>query len=213
MRKLFLLGMIASLFVSCEESDPLNTKELDYFPLEVGNYWIYQHFNIDASGSELATSVTDSILVSGDTIINGQRYSILEGTNHPFNGGKWGVIDILRDSMGYIVTQTGRIRFSGENFSDILDAEVKVMNSDTLYTLSYKMEKEDALCSVPVGDFEVLNFKGTVLSPEGMTNIDYPRYLNTYYAKGVGPVLKTFFFLNSPVITEKRLVRYHVPNG
>ena len=60
------------------------------------------------------------------------------------------------------------------------------------------------------GLFEVLNFKGTALSYRDLSGIENPRYLNNLYAKGVGKVLQTYFFFHSPVISEKRLIKYHI---
>jgi hypothetical protein len=72
------------------------------------------------------------------------------------------------------------------------------------------MDHLDQAFSVPAGTFEVLNFKGTAFSYKDLSGIDNPRYLNNLYAKGVGKVLQTYFYFNSPVISEKRLIRYHV---
>ena len=75
------------------------------------------------------------------------------------------------------------------------------------------MEAMDHSFSVPAGTFEVLNFKGTLFSYKELSGIDNPRYLNNLYAKGVGKVLQTYFYLQSPRISEKRLVRYHINQG
>jgi hypothetical protein len=88
------------------------------------------------------------------------------GTNYPFNSGRAGILDILRDSAGYIVNSTGV--------------------------------------------FNVLNYKGTVVTTRDLPGISNPRYINNLYASEVGKVLETYFFLNSPRVSEKRLVRYHI---
>lgn len=219
MRNLFLLALILGLLVSCEKEadstfidDDSPISRTGYLPLEIGNYWIYQHVNIDASNNEAPGNYIDSMVVERDTFIRENQYFVIEGTNHPFNGGQWGIIDILRDSLGYIVTHEGNIRFATDNFSDTLARKTEVINGDTMYILSYQMDQWDHSVSVPVGTFDVLNFKGTVFSYKDLSGIDNPRYLNNFYAKGVGKVLQTYFYLSSPKISEKRLIRYHLKN-
>ena len=155
--------MIAS-FASCnkEHSNPKldPVDKTNYFPLEIGNYWIYEHYDIDSSGIETERNRTDNVILSRDTIINGNQYFILEGTNYPFDDGNWGIVDILRDSSGYLVNEKGQIEFSADNFADTLNSKPGVFNNDTLYTLTYQMEKVSDPVTVPAGEFEVLNFKG-----------------------------------------------------
>jgi len=217
MRKLFLLTLTLGLLVSCEkEADPaLDDYESPisvkgYLPLEIGNYWIYQHVHIDSLSNEILSDRIDSIGVERDTLINGHQYFVLEGSNYPFNGGQWGIIDMLRDSAGYIVTPEGDIRFAIANFTDVLAKKTEVIQEDTLYSLTYKMETVDYALTVPAGTFEVLNFKGTAFSYKDLSGINNPRYLNNLYAPGVGKVLQTYFYFHSPVISEKRLIRYHI---
>jgi len=214
MRKLFYLGFMVALFASCdkEDSNPIiePIDKANYFPLEIGNYWIYEHFDLDSLGNETERNRTDSVILSRDTIINGNQYFILEGTNYPFNGGRWGIVDILRDSSGYIVNEKGQIRFSADNFSDTLASKVEVFNDDTLYTLTYQMEIVSNPVTVPAGEFEVLNFKGTVTTPQKIPRTQNPRFMDNLYSKNVGKVLQSYFYLHSPFISEKRLVRYNI---
>lgn len=219
MRNLFLLSLIISLLVSCETGTdtPLNDDNTSnpgnsYMPLEIGNYWIYQHVDITSQGQETVRDITDSIVVDRDTVIDGNQYFVIEGTNYPYDGGKWGTLELLKDSSGYIVNHEGVVRFSEENFTDTLAAKTEVIDQDTLYRLTYKMEEVDGPYSSPAGSFTVLNCKGTVLSFQELPGINNPRYMNNYYAKGVGRVLQTYMFYHSPVIREKRLIRYHVKN-
>jgi hypothetical protein len=47
------------------------------------------------------------------------------------------------------------------------------------------LEKVSDLVSVPAGEFEVLNYKGSVTTPENIPAIGNPRYLHSLYAKDV----------------------------
>jgi hypothetical protein len=217
MRELFLFGLMALFTLSCERTDPnpgIDDPDLSstagYFPHTIGSFWIYQHVDIDPMGTEKVRAETDSVIISKDTLINGKLYYVFEGSNYPFNGGKWGIIDILRDSLGYVVNQHGEVKLSYSNFTDTLHVKTEIHQDEILYTLSYRMEKQNLRYRVPAGDFDVINFKGTVVSEREMGGIPNPRYLNTLYAEGVGNVLKTYFYFSSPNISEKRLLRYTI---
>jgi hypothetical protein len=210
-KNLFYLSIFAFVLLSCEKEP--NTLPLDstnsFLPLQTGNYWVYQHLKIDAENQATPIDRMDSVIVDRDTLINGKTYFILEGTNYPFNRS-WGIVDILRDSSGYIVDHMGKLKFSDSNFTDILASKVEVIDADTLYSLSYKMESEEHPYTVPAGVFDVLNFKGTVFAYEDLPGIDNPRYLHTRYARGVGKVMQSYFYLHSPFVGEKQLIRYHI---
>jgi len=210
MRKLILLSFAIGFVMSCEKNDPVAEQSAGFLPLQIGNYWIYQHVDIDSLHNETFRDYTDSVSISRDTLINGNQYFILEGTNYPASRGQWEILDILRDSMGYIINQKGIIRFAENNFTDILASKTEVHQEDTLFILNYKMESMENSCQVPAGQYEVLNYKGTVSYHVDIPGIQNPRYLNTYYADGVGKVLQSYFYFSSPVISEKRLLRYKI---
>jgi len=210
MRKLFLLVLAISLFAACNKDKTNPQEESNYFPMQIGNYWVYQHYNIDSLGNETDMNKTDSVIIKRDTIINNKQYFVLEGTNYPYNGNRWEILDYLRDSSGYLVNFNGIIKCSENNFTDTLVSKTEVIGEDTLYFLTYQMEAPDNYIIVPAGEFEVLNFKGTVVMPKNHPGIKNPRYMNNYYADGVGKIIETYFFLSSPFISEKRLVRYNI---
>lgn len=208
------LGLMVSLLLSCkkENSNLANNteKEFNYMPLQIGNYWVYKNYDIDSVGNETDLNKIDSVIIKRDTIINTKQYFVLEGTNYPFRNGKWGIIEIIRDSAGCIIDHNGKVKFSPNNFADTLASKIDTLYGDTLDIQTYRMEKITNLVTVPAGEFSVLNFKGTVVTPLKNPGIQNPRYLNNLYANHVGRVLETYFFLSSPIISEKRLYKYHV---
>jgi hypothetical protein len=212
MRKFIALIMALAFFSSCKKEEDTIAK-VSYLPLKVGNYWIYQEFMIDTSGNETANSIIDSVIINRDTIINRKKYFVLEG-NYPYrNRYQRGIIDNLRDSLGYIVNQNGTVRFAENDFTDTIaySAAINIYDTnDTLYVLTFQMERINNHITVPVGTFEVLNYKGTVVTSMNIPGIKYPRYLSNYYAKGIGKILNTYFYIQSPNIYEKRLIRYYV---
>ncbi len=217
LKKVLVLIIAIATIISCEKEEvdeiPIIIPEsIRYTALEVGNYWVYKHYFIDTSGVETESSIVDSVVISRDTIINDNKFFIVEGTNYPYSFGAWGIIDILRDSSGYLVNNTGNIKFALDNFQDTLVNMAGMELEDTIYTLSYIMEEPGSPVTVPAGTFNVINYKGTVKYNDVMPGIINPRYLNTYYAENIGKVLDTYYFYDSPFICEKRLVRYNI-NG
>lgn len=200
--------MALSFLSSCKNDDDTPILIADHYPLSIGNYWVYQNVGIDSIGVETINTIIDSIVIKSDTVLNTKRYFILEGIKYTYNSNNWGIIDLLRDSAGYIINQNGIIRFAEYNFIDTLAKRVEVYNLDTLYTLSFKMEKVPDPVTLLSGTYEVYNCKGTVLTPKEYPGVNNPRYLNNYYADGVGNVLSTHVALSSPYRIEKRLLRY-----
>ncbi len=217
MRRLFYVAMVITLITSCENDQteesitPVETSS--YMPLEVGNYWVYTYYKIDTLGNETDQNKTDSVVITKDTLINGNQYYVIEGTDYYGSVREWDVIDILRDSSGYIVNEEGKIRFSEDNFTDTLYTIVKVYDNDTIYTITCKMEEYATSVSVPAGEFEVLNYQGTVTTPEEIPGVAYPRYVNKLYSKDVGIVFKNYILIYSNAwYIEKRLLRYNIEN-
>src|SRR5687768_1831456 len=57
---------------------PIPTKPTvnmaNYFPMKVGNYWIYEHFTIDENDIFMKGNYTDSMYVEKDTVIFGKTF-------------------------------------------------------------------------------------------------------------------------------------------
>jgi hypothetical protein len=111
MRNLLWFVSIAALFSCKNENQPPTPpapETLKHVPLTLGSFWVYEHFAVDtANGINASTGVKDSIVIHSDTIINGKNYVVRKGIA-PFQGvNTWGLIDIVRDSSGYLVNDKG----------------------------------------------------------------------------------------------------------
>lgn len=219
MRKILLFAMIALLFVACEDDlntddDPqITTEEPDnYFPMSIGNYWIYQEYEMDINGLVTETQHIDSTIITRDTVINNYTYFVLEGIQYPYSN--WRELAILRDSSGYLVNPDGRIDFATENFSDTLYTYVQYENielqTDTIYSAFAMMEKPADSITVPAGTFDALNCRIMYTSPSGVFGDNDPRSNYTSFGNHVGKIISTYFYANSSLIYEKRLIRYHI---
>lgn len=211
MKKLIALVIVIFFIGCCIDDNPIiqnpQPPKLKHFPLHVGNHWIYEHYKIDTLGNESLLNKTDSIVISGDTLINDNIYYVLEGTNNPFNN-KWDTIQILRDSIGYLVNAKGLILFAEDNFIDTFSNKTTVFGLDTI-SLFYKMDEPDNTITVPAGTFETLNYRGTLSIIHG-SEAPLHKFNDNYYANGVGKILQSYHWVSTAHLYryEKRLVRY-----
>ncbi len=207
--------MIAVVFTACRKSEdgpnPVPATK-NYFPLAVGNYWVYENYQIYPDGNRVKKDEVDSLFISEITELNGKSYFHLKGTRYPVNN-TISTIYYLRDSSDYLVNHIGVIEFSPDNFSDTLFAElVNQQEVDTFYYLSYQMVEEDVPVVVPAGAFDVLNYRGTVYMPEH-TDPDFRRrYINNYFAENMGKIFYEFMYLSGGLRIQKELIRFHIKN-
>lgn len=217
-KSLFLIPLI--IFAACKKNDepaPANdekliVKENAYYPLAIGNYWIYEHYQVFKTGIVNKLSLKDSIAVTRDTIINGTKYAVLEGNNRPFTYPS-GIIDFVRDSSGYLINSHHAVLLSSVNFTDTLG---RFYNDDTiskfLYTSIWWMDQASETLNVPAGTFDCIVKK----TRRGYDFYEKPEKKSedwkSCYAKGIGPVMLEYNYQYAIDISkvEKRLVRYHV---
>lgn len=213
MRRLLITTCIfMSLFAiwSCEDSNETTIPSgKDYFPLKVGNYWVYQTFRIDTLGNEfLESSKNDTITIVNESIINGYKYYGIRDRHCLLNVNK---IIYYRDSSDCIIDLNGKIILSTTNFTDTINIFTDQYFTNKYYTLSRKMEKTEEPITVPCETFyKVINAKQTLISNSKFRHVRNPRYLNSYYAPGVGHIISTYCYLLTPEIYEERLVSYHI---
>jgi len=195
------------------EETPAPVVYPDYSKLKAGNYWIYGRFQVNRDNSVTDLHQYDSSYVEKDTLIRNQVYyklhkkDLLIGMN---------IVLYLRDSLNYIVSSNGKIIFSSEDFTTVFDDFYIVdMGNvpDTLYRVTAKMSDKDLIVTVPAGTFETSSMQSTFTSPpsRSVPGVPNPRFLNMRYAKNKGLVVETeYFYAGSPIIIERRLIRYHV---
>ena len=214
MKKLVLIVGIISCLFSCEKNDKQDESEnlvSTYLPMSVGNYWVYQVYNIDVNGNKSQSTTLDSTVITKDTLINGKKYYRFDYLNYHLDNINHFDTAYLRDSLTFIINEKGNILFSENNFNDTLYRKTYVFENDTFYTMTCKMERIDQEISTPAGSFNnILNFRGTVIVNPKHTDIENPRYTDEYFAKDMGVVYQSQTYVSGGQIREKRLVRYHI---
>ena len=189
----------------------IEDKVYGYSQLKVGNYWIYQEFDLDSAGTiATPTNVYDSCYIKKDTIIRGNTYYKIMAPAFTTYFNNF----FIRDSADCIVRNTGEVEFSLSNFSTELYSAAFLNGfppADTVYTASVWMKDKDKQVTVPAGNFSTINSQITFHMYPPVNTAGTYRYGNRLFAQNVGMVLTTKPFAASlSSYKELRLVRYHL---
>jgi hypothetical protein len=190
-KNLFLFAILsfASLFITCKkdsqdetQADPVVT---DYYPLKVGDYWIYKQTLYDSSGTVLNSTMTDdTIMVTKDTTINSKVYHKL--AEHNFLGNASVSYSNVRDSADCIVKDDGKILFSIKSPGMICS---QISTPDTLTYANYYYNSTAVSISVPGGTYDCVEYYGEVYRKT--ENYSNKYIVSKFCSKNIGPVKKT----------------------
>ncbi len=205
---ILLLLPILFLFSSCEDDKEIEKMVTNYFPLEVGNHWVYDTYQFDYIQNSYSFLRQDSVFVSRDTSVNGVRYFRYCGfiSSNQSSCSWWTYSDGELKSIG------GATLLATDRPGEILSSyPVTSSPTDTMATVDNKMLGM-ATVNVPAGNFvtfernEIVNYNPDLL-PDNKPN---PYTSQLHYAEDIGPVLYQFTFFSQSGFTERRLVRYQV---
>jgi hypothetical protein len=219
LKRLSFLVFSVLLLTSCKKStleeivsnaeEAENTEPNEYYPLAVGNYWVYEN-KIFSNGTYYNPISTDSLIVSEIVRIEGKDYFRLE-EYHRNNSGCQTQICYLRYKNGAVVHSDGSVRFEKPDFSYSYDTTIG--HPDLLRTYSfYIKEVHDPVQTSNSSYTSCIDYKGAEVT---LDPIVYPednkRYIHHYYAKNIG-LIKDYcpFPLNQQTAEVKELVRYHI---
>jgi hypothetical protein len=210
MKNAVFVSLFAALFflAACnkDEPDPTSPKEsvLDYYPLAVGNYWVYQRSRCDSAWGSCDALDTDTSRIVKDTLINNKTYyKIISFTELGTKS-----IGFLRDSLDYIVSSTGNIILSNKDFETVLKEKYEVFNEDTIYYYYAKMYEVMVPVETPAGNFECLDYKISLFTKKD--NFEKETGIHHLFAKGIGPVFSQAIYLFSEGGYKLELVDYHI---
>lgn len=207
MKKLIAFLIPAALFIGCtkENKTDKTIPRVVSMPLAVGNYWVYEAFNVDSNNVATSTGQYDTCRIVSNEVINGHIYFNFD--NYPEVHNLTTPVK-LRDSLGYLVDPTNKVYFSEANFTTLFG---NFTSTTPAYNLSQKMDWKDQAITVPADSY---NQTATMLGTVNITEPGYQwqttRYTYTSYAENVGVVKRRYFFFNSPSYIELRLVDYHL---
>jgi hypothetical protein len=202
MKTAILLLLSASLLAGGCEKEKIYVpfcNPYKYFPLDIGNYWIYRNYATYRDGNIEERGV-DSMYISSDTLMLGNRYFHLTGTFHLKPISRY-----LTYSNGRVISTTNSVYFECPQLSGN-DKIYPIMDFDFPGTL--KTTRMDTLLSVPAGDFDpVMLFEAHSMLDDTLWIVTY----QSYYAKNVGLVkFSAHQHPNFDTDNISELVRYHI---
>lgn len=216
-KTVLLLALPLTMIISCskEKLDPVSSSgssaSASFIPLKVGNYWVYETYEIDTLGNEKLTTQYDSVTVIKDTLINGQTYFKVQSSGATaaslFRGSY-----LRNDShtiLSYnLVDQKDDTLFSLFNHGSII--KTRTFSSPPIELLMetwvHVTPKE---ITTNAGSFRCYN-EETLFSPTQQNYPWYPRSNHRTYSNKVGIITDQYNFFSSPNLYEKRLVRFHL---
>lgn len=209
MKHNILIISITLLFLAaCQKNNPEPIPPItvkNYFPLAVGNYWIYERSECDSNWTNCLSKSIDTNIVTKDTSINGITYFKIEGVDVAGRRTSW----YLRDSLDFIVDLNGIILLSNTDFENVLQEYYAIDDeNDTLCFWYRQMQDEPNYVEVPAGSFECLDNKLFLYRKTD----DFKREFNThyYFSKNVGPVFESSMLVSNTLNFKRELIEYNL---
>ena len=208
--KLTLFMCLINICQSCKKESCSKTEDVvyaNYSNLKVGNQWIYKHFDNDGMGNVTELNIYDTTTVEKDTIINQNKYFQLNHTYYELLENK---IEYLRDSLHYIVNSKGQIKFSSQDFTNVLNKSYYKIGADTFFKLTEKMEDRNKIITVPAGTFTTSSLRMSYEIFPKFVVYDKFRTRDFRYAENFGLVSEVLILDSySRGYREKKLVRFN----
>lgn len=199
LKTVFFLCLIF-LMGSCKEQEQeLFTKP--YLPLEIGNYWVFEVFEVDEFGRRFYFDRIDSLYISKQVIYNGLSYYELKGP-----------LDIeAEESFSTLLRNEGNmvVDYQGKVWSAPLseDEEVQHTLSFDTYDINYSMKTFEKRITVEAGSYDALNFQGVFIDNSSAEIIGFH---NLFYGPCVGLVTETKYNIDRHTTLVRELTSYHV---
>lgn len=207
-RLMFVAISFLFLFTACQKDDskPADREDsvLDYMPLKVGNYWVYNTYFCEPGEMDCELQSVDTNRVTKDTVINGNKFFKIEGQYLYSQGARY-----IRDSAEYLVDPNGNVLFSDSDFSSVFNNQtITSAQGDTIFYWYYMLTDVEDPVEVEAGTFDCLDMQGSIF--RAMDDFEIEHHCHNYYAKGIGPVKQSSLFVSSLKVVKRELVSYHL---
>ncbi len=212
MKRLFILIPILTLILSCDTNDdvqPQAQEEPNFYALTLGNSWVYKNYKYNI-GTELYedTGVVDSISIvsteelDGHTYYKFKRKTTGNENNITFCNENGEYYEFLRDSLGNLVSNDGRIRFTHTDYSE------RSLSENSGLTIFEKLMVGTTELTVEAGTFTCVNSERYA---RNANDEQTPGLDTNYYSDGIGRIYDTssFVFWEIPTII-RRLDSYDI---
>lgn len=202
--QIFIALVIIVFTIGCKKQedvsiDKIEAGEVNFSPMQIGNYWIYEVSTVDKDSNFTFKSI-DSTFIAGIKAINGNEYYEYRSSSSA------GFVQYLRDSSGYLVDEKGEKFMIANNFTDSLVSEtVKLFGN--IFSKTYRlMYKPSSAITTKAGAFDAVEARFT----EEYPLVGYSYVAHAYYAPNIGLILRQDKPNASGKFTVYNLLRYQV---
>ncbi len=212
MKNILLVALIVSMatMLSCRKKENKNDEKTGnyvpkgYIQLNVGNYWVYQHYRVMSNGSDSITSMIDSVFISGTIDYNGKTFYKVENN-------KWiPQLIYLRDSVGNLIDTTGDIIMSENNFTDSIYTETTMAGTSILFHIATRMYDDNTTIVTPIDSFNHCIERRDYIKVYYQNPIPKAITDEQYYAKGVGLVEGSYTYIGVNQKFIRKLKNYRI---
>ncbi len=203
LKHLIYCSLTLLILTSCSDDGPdVQVRTISSFSqLSIGNYWVYDWYEVEPDGSESPMQLRDTLMIESDTLIEGRRMFVRTGTfmSQPRR-------EILYDSISHLLTYPDRLALFTLDTREEITRNFGPADAP-LSVGTYRLNTVLETITVPAGEFQCLNFQGTIESLE----LDYPfgtRFNSNLYTEGIGLVKLTTQFYRQANDLEMRLVDF-----
>ena len=215
--RFLLLTSTIGILASCNKADiytdenekasPVEEDQvIDFLPLDVGAYWVYEGRTTNLSTGETnPIGKYDSLYISGDTIIDAHQYFVIEGTRLG-NQVHALVCPIGTDLLG----ANNHLIFSLDQYKDTVNWPVTLLPED-VEELKSVLQPESPI-SVPIGTFDAIVYDMVFHYPADNNTYQGESiiYESNWIGKNVGPIKFTRMLPKHQILIEMELIRTSV---
>ncbi|MBC8755782.1 hypothetical protein H2O64_13985 [Kordia sp. YSTF-M3] len=212
MKSYLLLACLVLFCISCSTDDnTIPEPEQNFHALTVGNFWVYDHYRRTAPNSDVFENINviDSVKIVGTEEIDGNTFFKFRTrtsgneANQAFCSPNGEHFQYYRDSLGYLVNEFGKVKFSRNDNQEFL---LRGSGSFYLYTA---LAASNEMVSTTVGDFDCQWME--VYARQDPSVDPYPGLDRYYFSEEIGLIFNTSSFSSNPLHTvERRLIAYDV---
>lgn len=208
MRSYYLLFWLLIVVLSCSKDDNNEiVQKKNFYALTVGNSWVYKYYIEDELTGEFTdfTGVIDSVsIISTQEIGSNLFYKFKRKTVRPENAPQMighpegEEYYYLRDSLGYLINDQGKLTFINDNFEEHLwDQETEDV------AFFSKLKNGETKIETEAGTFECLDME--LYAKDINTGEQFPGLSHYYFANEVGDVKRVISWMSGDIFYEKRL--------
>jgi len=196
--------------VAAKNNSTPSPTSTSYINLQVGNYWVYNIYNVDTAGVETFANSTDSVYIQKDTIVGGKTYYYFNHVNSTaalYQDNMPMIYNWVTDSSGFLKGISHYVLLDPVHLNDTIKTDTMTYGV-ILYVLPQTFTNE----VVPAGTFSGVSMNTRMRYTHPNPFNGNPLSVNYYkYATGIGLCHSKTGYVSQPKSGYSwQLLRYHI---